>query len=126
MLEKNLRELGKKPNEITRIDIRNFLLKEMQTKSESTVNNYLKTLKRFFRDYLKKPEVVESFKFKQPSFRDKRIPSKEELRRFFKALPNLKNKAAFLVFASSGWRAREVLSLTRKPTLFLIYALCMK
>ena len=109
-----LKEVGKQPNEISRVDVRNFLLKEMQTKSESTVNNYLKTLKRFFRDYLKRADVIESFKFKQPEFKEKRVPSKEELRQFYRALPNIKNKAAFLVFASSGWRARELLSTTRK------------
>jgi integrase len=109
-----LRETGKAPNEISKLDVRNFLLRQMETKSESTVNNYLKTLKRFFRDYLHRADVVESFRFKQPEFKEKRIPSKEEIKQFYRALPNLKNKAAFLGFASSGWRARELLSTTKK------------
>ena len=109
-----LREVGKKPNEITKLDIRNFLFKEMQTKSDSTINNYLKTLKRFFRDYLQKPELIESFKFKRPEYREKRLPSKEDLKLFYEALPSLEHKAVFLVYASSGLRAREVASLTRK------------
>jgi integrase len=113
-LRQFLGAVGKEPKDITREDVRGYLLQHMGNKSESTVNNYLKTLKRFFRDYLKRADVIESFKFKQPEFKEKRVPSKEELRQFYRALPNIKNKAAFLVFASSGWRARELLSTTRK------------
>jgi integrase len=109
-----LSEVKKEPKEITKLDIRNFLLKEMQTKSESTINNYLKTLKRFFRDYLQKPELIESFKFKRPEYKEKRLPSKEDLKRFYEALPTIEHKAVFLAFASSGLRAREVASLTLK------------
>jgi len=109
-----LNAVGKEPKEITRLDIRNFLIKEMQTKSQATINNYLKALKRFFRDYLQRPDLIESFKFKKPEYKEKRIPSKEELKRFYEALLSLEDKAVFLALASSGLRAREVLSLTIK------------
>jgi len=84
----------------------------MQSKSESTINNYLKALKRFFRDFLGRPEVVGSFRFKRPQVRAKRVPSKEELKRFYEELPNLWHRVAFLVYASSGLRAKEVTSVT--------------
>jgi integrase len=109
-----LEAVRKEPNEITRLDIRNYFLEQMKIKSQSTINNYLKSLKRFFRDYLHKPELIESFKFKQPEFKEKRIPSKIELKQFYEALPNIEHKAVFLAFASSGLRAREIVSLTIK------------
>uniref|UniRef100_A0A7C4U0H6 Site-specific integrase n=1 Tax=Caldisericum exile TaxID=693075 RepID=A0A7C4U0H6_9BACT len=109
-----LKAIGKDIHEISRLDIRNFFLGLMKEKSQATINNYLKTLKRFFRDYLHRPELIESFKFKRAEYNEKRIPSKEDLKRFYEALPNIEHKAVFLTLASSGLRAREVLSLTRK------------
>jgi len=113
-LRQFLEAVGKEPNEITRLDIRNYFLEQMKEKSQTTINNYLKTLKRFFRDYLRMPELIESFKFKQPEFKEKHIPSKIELKQFYDALPNLRHKAVFLAYASSGLRAREIASLTKK------------
>jgi len=113
-LRQFLNTIGKEPNDITRLDVRNYFLEQMKTKCQSTINNYLKSLKRFFRDYLRRPEIIESFKFKQPEIKQKRVPSKKELKRFYEALPNLEHKAVFLVYASSGLRAREITSLTRK------------
>ena len=113
-LERFLKAVGKKPSEILRVDVRNYLLEQMQNKAQATVNNYLKTLKRFFRDYQGNSKLVESFKFKQSEFKQKRVPSKAELKRFYEALPNIENQAVFLMYASSGWRAKEVVSLLRK------------
>jgi len=113
-LKQFLNAIGKEINEITRLDVRNFFIQKLQVNSQATINNYLKTLKRFFRDYLKKADIIESFKFKQPEFKEKRIPSKAELKQFYEALPNIEHKAVFLLYASSGLRAREVLSLTKQ------------
>jgi integrase len=111
-LRQFLEAVRKDINDISRLDIRDYFLEQMKVKSQATINNYLKTLKRFFRDYLHKPELIESFKFKQPEFKEKRIPSKIELKQFYEALPNIEHRAVFLAFASSGLRAREIVSLT--------------
>ncbi|MEM2780676.1 MAG: phage integrase N-terminal SAM-like domain-containing protein [Candidatus Bathyarchaeia archaeon] len=39
-----LETVKKEPNDVTRLDIRNYLLEQMKTKSQSTINNYLKSL----------------------------------------------------------------------------------
>jgi len=68
-------------------------------------------LKRFFRDFLHKPEVVRSFRFPKKPLKLKRIPSKEDLQRFYEALEKPIEKALFLFYATTGLRKREVLSL---------------
>jgi integrase/recombinase XerD len=70
-------------------------------------------LKVFFRDFLERPEIVESFRFPKQVFKPKIISSKAELRRFYKAIDSLKEKALFLMYASSGLRRMEILSLKK-------------
>jgi len=65
----------------------------------------------FFRDFLNHPEVVETFRFPKQVFKPKNIPSREALRKFYEALGSAKEKALFLVYASSGLRRMEVLNL---------------
>jgi integrase len=78
-------------------------------KSQCTYANQLKSLKVFCRDFLEKPELVASFKFPSIPFKPKKIPSREELVRFYNSLETLKDKALFLVYATSGLRRKEVL-----------------
>jgi integrase len=65
----------------------------------------------FCRDFLRKPELVESFRFPPVPFKPKAIPSKKEVQQFYQALENPKDKALFLLYASSGLRRHEALSL---------------
>ena len=74
-----------------------------------TYINTLKSLKIFFRDFLKRPQVIESFRFPKQVFKPKIIPSKEDLCRFYTAIDSVKEKALFLLYASSGLRRMEVL-----------------
>jgi integrase len=87
-------------------------LSQFNGKSPCTYANVLKSLKVFFRDFLKKHELVESFKFPKAPFKPKTIPSKKDLRLFYEALDNPKDKALFLLYASSGLRRHEALSLS--------------
>jgi len=82
--------------------------------SRSTYANVLKSLKVFCRDYLRKPKLVESFKFPKKQFKPKSIPSKKELQQFFDAIDSVKEKTLFLLYASSGLRRREILTLRIK------------
>ena len=112
-IRKFLRFLGKEPSEAEAEDLRRFLL-TLKDESSYTYANYLKALKVFFRNYLGMPHVVATFKFPHHEIVPKRLPTKEELRKFYEALPNLKFKTLFLIYASSGLRLSEVLDL--KPS----------
>lgn len=68
-------------------------------------------LKVFFRDFLRMPEVVESFKFPHQVFRPKQILSKEQLRQFYECVETPKERALFLLYATTGLRREEILSL---------------
>ena len=75
--------------------------------------NLLGALKVFFRDFLDRPEVVESFKFPRSPFKPKIVPTKEEIQRFFDTIDSELGEALFLFYASSGLRKSEVLGLTK-------------
>jgi len=102
--------LPKSVNEVSREDIREYL----KDKTPSDYTRKLKTLKLFFRDFLGMPQVVESFRFKSDPFKPKRIFSKEDLRRFYECLDLPREKALFLLYATSGLRREEILRLTRE------------
>lgn len=56
------------------------------------------------------PAMVNDFKFPSISIKPKSLPSKEELRIFFDALPDIKYRIIFLALASSGLRISELLN----------------
>ena len=96
--------LGKHPLAATKGELRNFLEKNPQ-------HNAIKTVRiiygRFFNT-----DLAKSFKVPQTPFRPKRIPTKEQLRTTYHALPMLELKAAFLLLATSGLRRHELDELT--------------
>jgi integrase len=85
-------------------------LSQFNGKNPYTYANALKSLKVFCRDFLRRPELVESFKFPQAPFKPKTIPSKKVLQQFYQALDSSKDRAIFLLYASSGLRRHEALS----------------
>ena len=91
-------------------DVRSYLLK-FRNGNPCTYANVLKALRRFFRDFLGMSELVKSFKFPNRSPKIKRVPSKDELKRFYEALDNIREKTIFLLMASSGLRRGEALNL---------------
>jgi integrase len=109
-IRKLLKTIDKNQNKITKEDLRTFL-KTLENYSRAYYKNTLMALKVFFRDYLEKPELVESFRFPHQVYKPKHIVSKEDLRRFFAALESPKEKALFLLYATSGLRRQEILSL---------------
>ena len=54
-------------------------------------------------------DVIRSFAFPQVQFKPRILPSKEQLKTFYDALPSLKYKVIFLMLASSGLRISELL-----------------
>jgi integrase len=106
-----LAAVGRPPEAVTAEDVRGFL-KPLAGGSANTYGNALKPLKAFFRDYLRRPDVVASFKFRKIALRPVVIPSRAELRRFYDALRTPIARALFLMYASTGLRKMELLTLT--------------
>jgi len=102
--------LNKYPIQATTQDLRTFLSK-FHDKSASTRANILKALKVFYRDFLRMPWVVESFRFPKRIYTPRLVPSKEDLQRFYGALDNDRDRAIFLMYATSGLRKSELLGL---------------
>jgi integrase len=87
--------------------IREYLL---QFKNQpSTYANHLKSIKVFYRDFMKQPALVQSFKFPRFPFKPRIVPSKDTLREFYVNLERTKDRALFLFYATSGLRRREAL-----------------
>ena len=110
-VQKFLKAIAKNAYDISREDIRSYL-KGLNGVGIATYTNTLKSLKVFFRDFLNKPGVIETFRFPKQNFKPKNVPSKEALQRFYEALSSGKEKALYLLYASSGLRRMEVLNLS--------------
>ena len=106
--------LGDRP--LTQSMIREYLLSYKER--PCTYANRLKSLKVFFRDFLREPQLVESFRFPRFPFKPKTVPTKTTLQRFYNSLSTSKDRALFLFYASSGLRRREVLGLEIKDVDF--------
>jgi integrase len=110
-LRKFFRWLGKKKiDSLTPEDLRKYLML-LKEGNHYTYANTLKALRRFFRDFLGLENLVKSFKFPQKRLELKKVPSKEEIRKFYEAIDDLEERAIFLLIASSGLRRNEALSL---------------
>jgi len=106
-----LNRVSKPIDQIGIEDVREYMLWLRENKSVGHYTNALSGLKSFFRDFLKRPEIVDGFKFPAKEVIIKSIPSREDLARFYHALPDIRIKALFLMLASTGLRLGEVLSL---------------
>jgi integrase len=105
-------ELSKRIVDISKLEVRSYLHERMKQKSIATTNNDLKSLKRFFRDFLNRPAVVKSFRFPQNPFKPKVVLSKNELQSAYKTIDSDIGRALFLFYASTGLRRSEVLGLS--------------
>lgn len=72
--------------------------------------NAVKAVRVFFRRYLKS-DAAQAFKVPQPQHVFKKIPTNEEIQKFYRALPDWRSRALFLFYASSGRRRSEILEL---------------
>lgn len=104
-----------KDRAITRETIREYL-KHLKRENPGEYKNTLSALKKFFRDFQGRGDLVATFKFPGKQFPLKRIPTKKKLQKFYKALEKLDLRAAcyFLLWATSGWRFKEVFVLHRE------------
>lgn len=85
-------------------------LRTYLNKSTYAYANQLKSLRRFFRDFLKRGDIVKSFKLPRNSFSPKKIPTKEQLREAYNSLGSKRQRAIFLLYATTGLRKNELRS----------------
>jgi len=79
----------------------------------SSKANVVKAFRIFFRDFLKAGWLVESFKLPPTQARIIKVPSKQEMQKFYNELRRQEIRVLFLLYASSGLRFNEVLSLIK-------------
>jgi integrase len=109
-VRKFLNELPKPVESTTVDDVREYL-KNLKNVSSAQYKNILMALKVFFRDFLNTPDVVSTFKFPHQVFRPKQILCREQLKTFYENLETVKERALFMLYATSGLRRDEILSL---------------
>jgi integrase len=98
------------PLKAERSDIRKYLMR-FKDLSPYSYANILKAMRVFYRDYLGRPEVIQWFKFPSRPYKLVKIPSKKDLKEFYSWLKEPLAKAMFLIYATTGLRRKEVLSL---------------
>ena len=110
-LKRYTREMG---NTIDATKIRNWLFKYRNKNiNPRTYRWFLCAIKVFCRDYLKKGEWVQTLKFPRIDLKlITQLPTKDELKQFFEALPNTKARTVFLLYASTGLRKSEIFNAT--------------
>ncbi|MBC7120976.1 MAG: tyrosine-type recombinase/integrase [Candidatus Methanosuratus sp.] len=100
-----MREVGPDP---TTEELRDFLA---AFENPSSYNNCIKALRLYFRDFLGDYDRVRTFKFCRVDYGPVRLYSVRELREFYSALDTERDRALFLLYATSGRRRTEVLDL---------------
>jgi integrase len=109
-VKKFLNELPKPVESTTVDDVREYL-KNLKNVSSAQYKNILMALKVFFRDFLNQPNVVSTFKFPHQVFKPKQILCREQLKKFYEKLEAAKEKALFMLYATTGLRRDEILLL---------------
>jgi len=92
----------------TTLNIRHFL---STVENQNNCNNFVKSLRIFFRDYLKEGELVESFRLHKSEAAPPRLYTRKELAEFYYVLPDCLERSLFILYATSGRRRNEILHL---------------
>jgi len=90
-----------------------------------TYNSQITSLRRFIRDFLRLPELIMSFKMAPVDdcrYYYEDLVSKEQVRKGFYGLKDLRAKAIYLFTATTGLRKGEILSLLKRQVDFETHA----
>ena len=79
--------------------------------SPHTYKRGLSSLRIFIKDYLEGPDLIRTFRFPKIYYKPIIAPSKEHIRKLYDAF-NLKYKALLVMYATTGLRECELLSVT--------------
>jgi len=108
-VEKCARHFGRSPEKLNQEDVRAYLVHLIDRGlARGTCVVIRNALRHLFTDTLARPDCVE--KLPRPK-REQRLPevlSREEVRRLFSVVTNLKQKALFMVAYDSGLRLSEI------------------
>jgi len=91
-------------------DIREYL-STINGLNASTYSNVVKSLRRLIRDFLRKPELMKTFKLPYIEFKPKVIPSKEQINQGYQSLRTDKQRLIYLLYAVTGLRKDELRNL---------------
>ena len=75
-----LKSVNKDIQDIEVNDIQDFMLEIKDKRTLATYKNYLSMLKIFFRDFLRKGDMIKDFKFPRQDVKPKFLPSKKDLK----------------------------------------------
>ena len=109
-MERALEENDQDLISATKEDLRSYLLR-FKGKSDSSFSNVVKTLRRFYRDFLGSPKLVDTFQIIKTKVKPKILPSREDLQTAYASLNNSRDRALFLLYATTGLRRDELRSL---------------
>ncbi len=116
-VEKFSRFLGRSPDKSTAEDVRAFLIHELDRGlSRSYCVIQQNALRHLYLDTLGRPDELQAVP--RPK-RERRLPvvlSREEVRRLFAVVQNLKHKALFMMAYDAGLRLSEVLNQMGRKT----------
>jgi len=101
LIKKFLQAIHKKPGEVTKAELRQYLKSVKTSMAPSTYKNILASLKRFYRDFLGMKDL-ESFRFPEQGFKPIKVPTKKDLAIFYQALKGPRDPALFLVLRARG------------------------
>ena len=108
-----LRFLRFTKGEVSQESIRAYLSSYVD-KAPKTYNNQLCGLRAFVMRFLKRKELMEGFKkAHEDSDVEVELPSKDQLKKGFESLSDDKERAIYLMYASSGLRQMELRRLSR-------------
>jgi integrase len=97
--------------QITKENVRSFLTLVDEKYAVETYNCFVKTIRRFFRDYLNRPELA-SFGFKAAPFTPKILNlSQADLSKFYNAIDHSVVKMMFLAYCVTGLRRNDIMYL---------------
>ena len=106
-----LKSVNKPVEQITKQNVRSFLTLVDEKCAVETYNCFVKTIRRFFRDYLNRPELA-SFGFKTVPFTPKILNlSQADLRKFYNAIDHSVVKMVFLAYCVTGLRRNDIMYL---------------
>jgi integrase len=105
-----LQKIQKPANQLSVNDLRTYLQGYLN-KSPSSYSNQIKSFRRFFRDFLGADHLITTFQLPKQEYKPIIIPTKNQLTKFYATFESKRDQALFLMFATSGLRKAEVLSL---------------
>jgi integrase len=96
--------INKLPLTITKTEIRQFL-------KMNGNNHYVKAIRVFYGKYLNQPDLIQTFKIPRSPFKPIYLPKRNTLSQYYQLLYKPRDRAIFLLLATSGLRFHEVMEL---------------